>query len=201
MIIKYLSKEPEKVVVPIQEVQSLKEDQVDLSAPNRLIKQVQEVTETDIVNVIGSDDKVQDQQVELLSIIRYSSQAEIQIVSQEQTFQNVVAIPINIIEKAFSESKSVTNFAKKLTFAIFSPEERRGRNCTGRVPGNCQHKNKLDPVKLQAVKKVTFQKYSCNLENIGYIWRKCIKAIDSALRNENRKQVPLCQQFDVRKPG
>ena len=200
MIIKYLSKEPEKVV-RIQEVESLKEDQVDLSAPDRLIKQAQKVTQTDIVNVVGSDDIEQDQQVKHLNIIRYLSQAEIQTVSQEETCRNVVAIPINIIEKAFSESKSVTNFAKKLTFAIFSPEERRGRNCTGRVPGKCQHKDKLDPVKLQAVKKVTFQKYSCKLENIDYIWRKCIKAIDSALRNEKRKQVPVCQQFDVRKPG
>lgn len=201
MIIKYLSKEPEKVVVPIQEVQLLKGDQVDSSAPNRLIREAQEVSETDIVNVIGSDDIEQDQQVKLLNITRYSSQAGIQTVSQEETSRNVVAIPINIIEKAFCESKSVMNFAKKLTFAIFSPEERRGRNCTGRAPGKCQHKDKLDPVKLQAVKKVTFQKYSCKLENIDYIWRKCIKAIDSALRNENRKQVPVCQQFGVRKPG
>ena len=201
MIIKYLSKEPEKVIVPIQEVQSLKGDQVDLSAPNRLTRQAQKVAEPDIVNVMGSDDIEQDQQVKLLNIVRYSSQAEMQTISQEDTCRNVVAIPINIIEKAFSESKSVTSFAKKLTFAIFSPEERRGRNCTGRVPGKCQHKDKLDPVKLQAVKKVTFQKYSCKLENIDYIWRKCIKAIDSALRNEKRKQVPVCQQFDVRKPG
>lgn len=200
MIIKYLSKEPEKVV-RIQEVESLKEDQVDLSAPDRLIKQTQKVKQPDIVNVVGSDDIEQDQQVKHLNIIRYLPQAEIQTVSQEETCRNVVAIPINIIEKAFSESKSVTSFAKKLTFAIFSPEERRGRNCTGRVPGKCQHKDKLDPVKLQAVKKVTFQKYSCKLENIDYIWRKCIKAIDSALRNEKRKQLPICQQFDVGKPG
>lgn len=203
MIIRYLSKEPEKVVVPVQEVQLLKVDQVVFSTPNQPIKHAQEVTETDIVNVIGSDDVEHDPlgKAKLLNIIRYSSQAEKQTFLQEKTSRNVVAIPINIIEKVFIESKSVENFAKKLTFAIFSPEERRGRNCTGRAPRKGQHKDKLDPVKLQAVKKVTFQKYSCKLGNIDYIWRKCIKAIDSALRNEKRKQVPSCQQFHVRKPG
>ena len=203
LIIRYLSKETEKVVAPIQEVQSLNGDQEDFSIPNQLIRHAQEVTETDIVNVICSNDVEQDQlgKAKLLNIVRYLSQAEMQTVSQEKTSQNVVAIPIDIIEKAFIESKSVENFAKKLTFAIFSPEERCGKNCTGRVPRKGQHKDQLDPVKLQAVKKVTFQKYSCKLNNIDYIWRRCIKAIDSALRNEKRKQVPLCQQFDVRKPG
>ena len=120
MIIRYLSKEPEKVVVPVQEVQLLKVDQVVFSTPNQPIKHAQEVTETDIVIVIGSDDVEHDPlgKAKLLNIIRYSSQAEKQTFLQEKTSRNVVAIPINIIEKVFIESKSVENFAKKLTFAI-----------------------------------------------------------------------------------
>lgn len=47
---------------------------------------------------------------------------------------------------------------------MFLPEERRGRNCTGRVPGKDQHKGQLDPVKLQAVKNITFRKYTYKLK-------------------------------------
>lgn len=96
-------------------------------------------------------------------------------------------IPCNVVDKIFVESRSRANFAKNLTFAIFSQEERKGKNCTGRVFGKAQHKGQLDPVKLGAVKEATFRKYPCNPNLVDITWRKeCITAIDSGLRNENR---------------
>lgn len=96
-------------------------------------------------------------------------------------------LPSTIVDKIFVESRSRANFAKNLTFAIFSQEERRGKNCTGRVFGKAQHKGQLDPVKLGAIKEATFRKYPCNLNLVDITWRKeCITAIDSGLRNENR---------------
>lgn len=86
---------------------------------------------------------------------------------------------------------------------MFLPEERQGRNCTGRVPGKDQHKGQLDPVKLQAVKNITFRKYTYKLNQIDNIWKRvCIKAIDSALRKENKRHLDKCQQVqsNVRKP-
>ena len=87
-------------------------------------------------------------------------QTEVQITSQEQNIveDTITGIPIILIDKVFVESRSRANFAKNLTFAIFSPDERRGRNCTGRVFGKAHHQEQLDQVKLQAVKEVTFRK-------------------------------------------
>ena len=120
---------------------------------------------------------------------QHQQQAEVQINPQEQNIveDTIAGIPTILIDKVFVESRSRANFAKNLTFAIFSPEERRGRNCTGRVFGKAQHKEQLDQVKLQAVKEVTFRKYPCSPYLIDITWKKeCITAIDSGLRNENR---------------
>eukprot|EP00111_Clytia_hemisphaerica_P023631 TCONS_00069676-protein len=96
-------------------------------------------------------------------------------------------IPASVIEKVFIESRSRANFAKNLTFAIYSKEERYNRNCTGRVFGRAQNKQQLDPEKLAAVKEATFNKYPCGPNLVDITWRKeCITAIDSGLRNEHR---------------
>lgn len=98
-----------------------------------------------------------------------------------------MTLPSGIVDKIFVESRSRANFAKNLTFAIFTQEERRGRNCTGRVFGRAQHKEQLEPMKLGAVKEATFRKYPCVPTLIDITWRKeCITAIDSGLRNEHR---------------
>ena len=100
---------------------------------------------------------------------------------------NSLDLPCNIVDKIFIESRSRANFAKNLTFAIYTQEERRGKNCTGRVFGKAQHKGQLDPTKLAAVKEATFSKYPCNPNLVDITWRKeCITAIDSGLRNEHR---------------
>ena len=96
----------------------------------------------------------------------------------------------SIIEKVFLESRSRGNFAKNLTFQVFSAEERRGRNCTGRVFGRAMPKGPLDSGKLNAVKEATFRKYPCHPSLIDITWKKeCITAIDSGLRNETRTRV------------
>ena len=82
------------------------------------------------------------------------------------------------------------NFAKRRTFKLFTKEERRGRNCTGWVPAKVQPKKKLDQIKLEAVKILTFKFFK--VENPNYRWkRECIKAIDTALRmraqNKNKR--------------
>ena len=97
------------------------------------------------------------------------------------------SIPEPIVEKVFLESRSRGNFAKNLTFQVFSADERRGRNCTGRVFGRAVPKGQLDAVKLNAVKDATFRKYPCHPSLIDITWKKeCVTAIDSGLRNETR---------------
>nr|XP_002167022.3 unnamed protein product [Hydra vulgaris] len=107
------------------------------------------------------------------------------VITQDMTSSSF--IPNQLIEKVYVESRSRANFAKNLTFAIFSAEERQGKNCTGRVFGKAQLKGQLDQTKLQMVKEATFRKYPCPTEHIDMAWRKeCITAIDSGLRNEHR---------------
>ncbi|XP_057290962.1 uncharacterized protein LOC130613662 [Hydractinia symbiolongicarpus] len=123
----------------------------------------------------------------LSQLTTLSEPSHVQDAEQEQVEMSSSLISSQIIDKIFVESRSRANFAKNLTFAIFSAEERRGRNCTGRVFGKAQHKGQLDPIKLQAVKEATFRKYPCVQTLVDITWRKeCITAIDSGLRNENR---------------
>ena len=158
--------------------------------------------EAEVLNTSTNDEvkQYQPQKAKLVDISQYftqisaltgqqQQQTEVQNTSQEQNIveDTIAGIPTILIDKVFVESRSRANFAKNLTFAIFSPEERRGRNCTGRVFGKAQHKEQLDQVKLQAVKEVTFRKYPCSPYLIDITWKKeCITAIDSGLRNENR---------------
>ena len=96
----------------------------------------------------------------------------------------------SVIEKVFLESRSRGNFAKNLTFQVFSQEERRGRNCTGRVFGRAMPKGPLEAGKLNAVKEATFRKYPCHPSLTDITWKKeCITAIDSGLRNETRTRI------------
>ena len=158
--------------------------------------------EAEVLNTSTNDEvkQYQPQKAKLVDISQYftqisaltgqqQQQTEVQNTPQEQNIveDTIAGIPTILIDKVFVESRSRANFAKNLTFAIFSPEERRGRNCTGRVFGKAQHKEQLDQVKLQAVKEVTFIKYPCSPYLIDITWKKeCITAIDSGLRNENR---------------
>ena len=62
-------------------------------------------------------------------------------------------IPPEDKQRILDSSTANGNFAKSLVFAIFSHEERKGRNYTGKSSSNADVEP-LDPGKLEAVKKV-----------------------------------------------
>lgn len=93
-------------------------------------------------------------------------------------------IPDYAVDEAFHASVSRRNLAKNLVFMVFTPEELRGRNCSGKVYGKGTPKERLNQLKLQAVKLATFRKYPCDPSEMDLIWqRECIKAIDKAIRS------------------
>lgn len=114
------------------------------------------------------------------------------IIDQSQESESIqlhapFVIPLTILDKVFLESRSRGNFAKNLLFAICSSDERRGKNCSGRVYGRATPKSRLDEMKLNAVRDATFKKYPCHPNLVDITWKKeCVAAIDSGLRNENR---------------
>ena len=93
-------------------------------------------------------------------------------------------IPDNILDEIYRASVSRRNLAKNLVFFVFTPEELRGRNCSGKVYGKGLPKEKLNQQKLHTVKMATFKKYPCDPAEMDLIWqRECIKAIDKAIRS------------------
>ncbi|XP_065066250.1 uncharacterized protein LOC135692134 [Rhopilema esculentum] len=93
-------------------------------------------------------------------------------------------IPDAVVDEAFRSSVSRRNLAKNLVFIVFSADELRGRNCSGKVYGKGLPKERLNQLKLHAVKMATFRKYPCNPSEMDIIWqRECIKAIDKAIRS------------------
>lgn len=78
-------------------------------------------------------------------------------------------------EKSFSSSRK--NFATRLFRKVFSEEERRGANCTGR-----RGKAKLDSSKLGKIREWTYQYFPlAQGQNEDRDWREnCVKAIDEA---------------------
>ena len=93
-------------------------------------------------------------------------------------------IPPEVKQKIVNSSTGKGNFAKNLVFTIFSYEERKGRNCTGKSSSGADVQP-LNPGKLEAVKKCVFQLYGIPPSSQDKVWREeCVKAIDSSLRKE-----------------
>ena len=105
-----------------------------------------------------------------------------------QEIEHTFIIPEELSEKLFTRSLNRGNFAKQLAFAVFSPEERRGRNCFGRRAGaQCGPKAPLDPIRLYGIRRAVFSKYPPEGEDEETVWRReCVVAIDTALRGETR---------------
>ena len=82
-----------------------------------------------------------------------------------------------------SSGISRRNFAKKLVAMIFTETERSTCNVNGR------NKPKLDPIRIDYVKRKTFQMYPLNhqIEKIEKAWSECVIAIDEGNRRLNRK--------------
>ena len=127
-------------------------------------------------------------------IINYLGGAKKKILKQETQMTTTVSegsvndIPPHIKQTAFEISSSRGNFAKNLVFLTFTPEERKGRNCTGRSTSGTTMVP-LDQTKLNAVKNCVFEIYGVPPNLQETVWREeCVKAIDSSCRKERFKE-------------
>eukprot|EP00112_Aurelia_sp_Birch-Aquarium-sp1_P012232 Seg2570.4 transcript_id=Seg2570.4/GoldUCD/mRNA.D3Y31 product="hypothetical protein" protein_id=Seg2570.4/GoldUCD/D3Y31 len=104
-----------------------------------------------------------------------------------------VILPEVVVQDLHAKSLNRGNFAKQLVFYLFSPEERRGKNCFGRRTGlQSGPKAPLDPVRLDFVREKVFHYYPCDHGLEETIWRRqCVIAVDTALRGENRPHKKL----------
>lgn len=116
--------------------------------------------------------------------------------TEQPVFHMDVILPEEIVADLHTKSLNRGNFAKHLVFQLFSPEERKGKNCFGRRAGlQSGPKAPLDPVRLQYVREKVFQYYPCEPDLEETVWRRqCVIAVDTALRGENR---PQKKTFDV----
>jgi hypothetical protein len=92
-------------------------------------------------------------------------------------------VPREIIKRCIRKAKHRGNFAANLAAELFSKDERITCNCTG-----TRGKKQLSPRRLQLVKDITFQMYSCDpSQDSEETWRKeCITAIDAKNRSIGR---------------
>ncbi|XP_006811937.1 uncharacterized protein LOC102807745 [Saccoglossus kowalevskii] len=90
------------------------------------------------------------------------------------------------VDYVFNESRNLGQFAKKLVFQLYTPEDRVGRNCRGVVFTKGLTRKPLSPRRLHFIKKRCCEKSSakCQLE-FEKIWKEqCVKSIDRGLRGE-----------------
>lgn len=89
-----------------------------------------------------------------------------------------------MINEAKLRSSSRSNFATNLVRQLFDEDTRAKSN----ISGLCK-KDKLDPKKIDAVKKTTFQVFPMTYgENSLVAWKKCHVAIDESCRRLNKKK-------------
>ena len=103
---------------------------------------------------------------------------------QEPILSNYITPTLK--QKAVLLSSSKGNLAKNLLVEMFSPEERKGRNCSGRSNSSGSSLQPLDQDKLGAIKEIIFEQYSDVPAKLQEKVRKeeCVKAIDAFLRKE-----------------
>jgi len=89
----------------------------------------------------------------------------------------------DVIKRCLRKAKHRGNFAANLAAELFTKDERINGNCTG-----TRGKRQLSPKRLQLVKDITFQIYSCqSAHEVEEFWRKeCITAIDAKNRSIGR---------------
>ena len=114
-------------------------------------------------------------------------------IEQSATAFGEIILPEAVVQDLHAKSLNRGNFAKQLVFNLFSPEERKGKNCFGRRTGlQSGPKAPLDPVRLDFVREKVFQYYPCDHGLEETIWRRqCVIAVDTALRGENRPHKKL----------
>ena len=163
------------------------------STTNTLPQDWTDVTMTDLTlqAIFG---KLEEVNSKVDQIINYLGGAKKKILKQETQMTTTVSegsvtdIPPHIKQRAFEISSSRGNFAKNLVFLTFPPEERIGRNCTGRSTSGTAMVP-LDQTKLNAVKNCVFEVYGVPPNLQEKVWREeCVKAIDSSCRKERFKE-------------
>ena len=83
------------------------------------------------------------------------------------------------------QSCSRQNFAAHLVKQLFTDEERRLSNVSGRA-----NKQKMDATRIAVVKAASLQMYPLEVgETIEKAWASCITAIDESNRRLNRKKM------------
>lgn len=82
------------------------------------------------------------------------------------------------------KSSSIGNFSVKLVKTMFRHEELQGRNCNGKLG-----KLPLDSARLSVIKEAVYHIYSVPDISRNDIWKKCVIAIDEALRRPKSKAV------------
>ena len=122
-----------------------------------------------------------------------SAASSITRLADQPRFDSDYVLPEDLIRDLHSKSLNRGNFAKHLVFQLFSPDERKGKNCFGRRAGlQSGPKAPLDPLRLQYVRDKVFQYYPCEPGLEETIWRRqCVVAVDTALRGENRPHKKL----------
>ena len=87
-------------------------------------------------------------------------------------------------QRAVLLNSSKGNLAKNLLLEMFSPDERKGRNCSGR--SNSGGSSLLDQDKLGVIKEIIFEQYpDVKAKLQERVWKEeCVKAIDAFLRKE-----------------
>jgi len=89
-------------------------------------------------------------------------------------------------QRAVLLSSSKGNLAKNLLLEMFSPDERKGRNCSGRSNSGGSSLQPLDQDKLRTIKEIIFEQYPDVPAKLQErVWKEeCVKAIDAFLRKE-----------------
>ena len=87
-----------------------------------------------------------------------------------------IPLPKGLLEETFKRSSSMANYAKNLTFTLFTKEELVDSNCVGAHNKKCLEAD----TRMQLIKDVTLKKYGA--EDTKKAWGTCRKAIDSGIR-------------------
>ena len=83
-----------------------------------------------------------------------------------------------------AKSNSTMNFSVHLLRELFTLEELEGRNISG-----SRGKDKVDPKRVEIIKKTVFNTYGTTPSDAEMVWRGCRKAMDTFMRRMKREKV------------
>lgn len=83
-----------------------------------------------------------------------------------------------------AKSNSTMNFSVHLLRELFTLEELEGKNISG-----SRGKDKVDPKRVEIIKKTVFNTYGTTPSDAEMVWRGCRKAMDTFMRRMKREKV------------